>query len=186
MEKIVWARKQKRRSRNVVVVLFVFFFLFFFSEYSKIFSSSGSELSHYSRCQYGYYYGDDLIGELVEAPFTGSSFLTAKVKLYYEGSVVRYEFPSCRLEKDLTPVHSRNGVIFRRASRTSWWHSSRFPKTYHFEMWKEQDYFCHLDETRSQDLSLDLWARAKTQRGGPGNELVTCVCHARIKWPFYK
>ena len=85
------------RTSKVVVL----FFLFLFSEYSKIISSSGSELTHYSGCQYRYYYGDGLIGELVEAPFNGSSFLTAKVKLSYQGSVVRSEFAILEYGKGL-------------------------------------------------------------------------------------
>lgn len=91
---------EKRQDVEVILLLFYFCpFFFLFSGYSKIVSSSGSELSHYSQCQYGYSNG--LIGQLVEVPFNGSSFLTAKVKLYYKGSVVRSEFAILEAGKGL-------------------------------------------------------------------------------------
>ncbi|XP_067024678.1 uncharacterized protein [Acropora muricata] len=76
------------------------------SEYSKIVSSSGSQIFHYSRCRYRYSNGDGLVGELVEVPFNGSSFLTAKVKLYYKGSVVRSEFAILKAGKGLDSATS--------------------------------------------------------------------------------
>lgn len=88
-----------KRQGVAVIQLFYFCLFFLFSEYSKIVSSSGSELTHYSQCQYGYSNG--LIGQLVEVPFNGSSFLTAKVKLYYKGSVLRSEFAILEAGKGL-------------------------------------------------------------------------------------
>ena len=88
-----------KRQGVAVNSYFIFAFFFLFSEYSKIVSSSGSELTHYSQCQYGYFNG--LIGQLVEVPFNGSSFLTAKVKLNYKGSVLRSEFAILEAGKGL-------------------------------------------------------------------------------------
>ena len=70
------------------------------SEWTKIFTSNGTELFHYSRCE-GYHDDDKAIGELVEVPFGVSSYLTAKVKLENEGTVVRSEFAILKAGKTL-------------------------------------------------------------------------------------
>ena len=77
-----------------------------------------------------------LLGNLWRHRLMAPAFWPPNFNCIIKGAWWGLSSPSWSLEKDLTPVHVRNGIIFRSASWIFNLNLSCFPKARHFKKWK--------------------------------------------------